>query len=61
MEQAGLGGHVGKGAVAVVAVEAILAVVGDEEIFKAVVVVVADADALRPSGVRAGRPWRSRR
>ena len=44
------GGDVGEGAVAVVAVEGVLAVVGDEEVVPAVVVVVADADALPPAG-----------
>ncbi len=43
--------HVGEGAIAVVAIEAILAVVGEEEILEAVVVVVSDANALRPSDV----------
>ncbi len=50
MGEAGLGGDVGEGAVAVVAVEDILAVVADEEIVEAVVVVVADAAALAPAG-----------
>ena len=51
LEQAGLRGDIGEGAVAVVAVEAVLAVVGDEEVFEAIVVVVADADADGPAGV----------
>src|SRR5580692_4430764 len=44
--------YVGEGAVAVVVVENIFSVVGDIEIFTAVVVVIADADALAPAGVR---------
>ena len=47
----GLRGDVGEGAIAIVAVEDVLAVIGDEEIVAAVVVVVADADALSPAGV----------
>ena len=47
----GLLADVGEGAVAVVVVEHVLAVVGDEQIVVAVVVVVADADALSPAGV----------
>ena len=43
--------HIGKRAVAVVAVELVLPVVGDEQIFEAVVVVVADTNAHRPAGV----------
>ena len=43
-------GDVGEGAVAVVVVEDVLAVVGDEEIVEAVVVVVADAAGLAPAG-----------
>src|SRR5271167_167503 len=50
MEQAGLRGHIGEGAVAVVAIELVLAVVSDEEIFEPVVVVVAHADAGGPPG-----------
>ena len=42
---------VGESAVAVVVVENILAKVADEKIIEAVVVVVADADALSPAGV----------
>ena len=58
-KQAGLFRDVGEGAVAVVAIEPVLAVVGDEEVVEAVVVVVADADAHGPSGLRrAGRPFR---
>src|SRR5262249_9575861 len=43
--------HVGESSVTVVVIENVLAKVGDEEIFVAVVVVVADADALSPAGV----------
>ena len=49
MEEAGFGSDVGEGAVAVVTVEDVLAVVGDEEVVPAVVVVVADAAALSPA------------
>ena len=48
-------GDVGEGAVAVVAIEGVLAVVGDEEVVVAVVVVVADAAGLAPTGA-ASRP-----
>ena len=56
LEQAGAFGDVGEGAVAVVVIENILAVVGDEEIVIAIVVVVADAAGLSPTGadVEAG-------
>ena len=56
--QAGLRGDVGEGAVAVVAVEDVLAVVADEEIVPAIVVVVADAAALAPAGARHARSSR---
>ena len=42
---------VGERAVAVVVIEHVLAEVGDEQVIVAVVVVVADADALSPAGV----------
>src|SRR5262249_18818899 len=48
-EESALAGHVRKRAVAVVVVEHVLAIVGDEEIEVTVVVVVADTDALSPS------------
>src|SRR5208282_5527342 len=41
--------HIGEGAIAIVAVEHVLAVVADKEIVPAVVVVVANAAALTPS------------
>ncbi len=50
--QSGLVGDVGECAVAVIAVEPVLSVVGKEEIFEAVVVVVADANTLGPASVR---------
>jgi hypothetical protein len=50
LDEAGGLGDVGEGAVAIVAVERVLAVVGDEEIVEAVVVVVADAAGLAPAG-----------
>ncbi len=49
--EAGLRSDIGECAVAIVAVEAVLAEVSDEEIFEAVVVVVAHADADGPSGI----------
>src|SRR2546429_2715114 len=42
---------VGKGAVAIVVVENVLAIVGDVEILESVVIVVAHADTLAPSSV----------
>src|SRR5271169_422926 len=56
LEEAGTLGDVGEGAVAVVVIENVLAVVGDEEVVEAVVVVVADAAGLSPAGadVEAG-------
>ena len=50
LQQAGLFGDVGEGAVAVVAEQRVLAVVADEEIVPAVVVVVAHAAGLAPAG-----------
>ena len=44
--------HIGERAVAVVAIENVLSVVGEEQIFEAIVVVVADANAERPADVR---------
>ena len=43
---------IGERSVAVVVIQNVFAEVGDEQIIPAVVVVVADADALAPSGVR---------
>ena len=56
--QVSLLGHVGEGAVAVVAVELVLAVVGEKQIFEAVVVVVANADADGPAGIPQARFFR---
>src|SRR4051794_14898096 len=50
-KQAGGFGDIAEGAIAVIFVELVLAVVGDEQIFEAVVVVVADANAASPSSV----------
>src|SRR4029077_1969363 len=47
---AGLLGHIGKRAVAVVVVENVVAKISDEEIVEAVVVVISDATGLPPSG-----------
>ena len=52
LQQARLRGHVGERAVAVVAIEHVLAVVGDEEIVEAVVVVVADGHRRGPARSR---------
>src|SRR5580658_8668387 len=56
LQEAGAFGDVGEGAVAVVVIENVLAVVGDEEVVIAIVVVVADAAGLSPAGadVEAG-------
>ena len=48
--ESGRCGDVAEGAVAFVVVEDAVAVVGDEEVAAAVVVVIADADALAPAG-----------
>ncbi len=53
-------GHIGEDTVIVV-VETVLAVVGDVEIFPAVVVVVADTDALSPAAGAQDPTSRSRR
>jgi hypothetical protein len=55
VKQAGFPGHIGEGAIAVVAIEAILAVIGEKEILEAVVVVVPNANALRPSDIDQAR------
>ena len=55
LPQPQLGSHVGEGAVAVVAVETIVAEVGDEEIGIAVVVVVAPGDGLGEADVLDAR------
>ncbi len=44
-------GDIGKGAVAVIAVEDVLAVIGDEEVFKTIVIVVTDANGGGPSSL----------
>ena len=51
MKQAGVACNIREGSVAVVAIEAILSVVSEEEILKAVVVVITHADALCPAGI----------
>ena len=53
---AGLLADIGEGAVSVVVVQNILAVVGDEQIVEAIVIVVADADALTPPDCGSARP-----
>src|SRR5437667_9654309 len=47
----GFVGHISERAIAVIVVKHVLAKIGDEEIFEAVVVVVTNADALSPAGV----------
>src|ERR1700753_3249886 len=48
VDQAGFHGNVGKGAVAVVAVQLVLPIVGNEEVFVTVAVVIANANANAP-------------
>src|SRR5271165_124972 len=48
---AGFFADVGEGAVTIVMVKDVFAVIGDEEVVVAVVVVIADADALPPAGM----------
>src|SRR5207253_1784941 len=48
--EARLFGHIRKGPVAIVSVEYVLAVVGDEQVLESVVVVVADRDRRSPPG-----------
>ena len=47
---AGLFRHVGERAIPIVVIERIFSPVGDEQVFKAVVIVVADANTGRPPG-----------
>src|SRR5437667_6011710 len=47
----GFVGHIGERAIAVIVVKHVLAKIGDEEIFEAVIVVIANADPLSPAGV----------
>src|SRR5579872_6262104 len=48
----GLPGDIGKGAVAVIVVQHVLAPVGDEQVFEAVIIVVADTHAAGPAGTQ---------
>ena len=48
---------IGKGSVSVVVIENVLAVVGDEEIVPAVVVVITDANALSPTRMGRVQLW----
>ena len=50
LEEAGAFGDIGEGSVAIVVIENVLAVVGDEQVVVAIVVVVADAAGLSPAG-----------
>ncbi len=50
LQQARFFGHIGKRAIAIIVVERILAVVGDEQIVVAVVIVIAHAAGLAPAG-----------
>ena len=52
MDEPRLLGYIRKRAVAPVVIKPILAVIGDEDVFESIVVVVTDADAIRPSGVK---------
>ena len=56
--QAGALGQLGKRSVAVVAIQAVLAVVGDEQVLVAVIVVVARGGALAPAVRADARPGR---
>ena len=47
-EQARLAGHVGERAIAVVAVQHVLSPIRDEQVFVAVVIVIANGDRRRP-------------
>src|SRR5690348_6687878 len=47
--------HIGEGAIAIVVIKNILAEIADEEIFEAVVIVVADANTLSPAGAGYAR------
>ena len=51
VKQSGFLSHFGKGAIAVIAIQLVLPVISYEDIFKAVVVIVADADAASPSAI----------
>src|SRR5438128_2660430 len=59
MEQAGLFSHIGKRTVAVVAIENILAPVGDEQVIVAVIVVIANAHRGHPAGALQSRLFRN--
>src|ERR1700735_5385429 len=47
---AGLPGYIGKRAVAIVVVQDVLSPTGDEQVFEAIVIIVADAHAAGPAG-----------
>jgi len=55
MQQTSLGRHICESAIAVVAVELVLPIVGNEEVFKAVVVKVPNADPGAPARIRQAR------
>src|SRR5438067_10456493 len=55
LKQAGLPGHVGEGAIPVVTVQHVLAVIGNKQVQEAIVVVISHADSLAPT-----RPGKSR-
>ena len=55
MQQARFFGYIGERAVAVIAIQNVLAPVGDEEILEAVIVIVADGDRRRPAGTKQPR------
>src|SRR4051812_15814704 len=52
LHQPSLGGHVAESPVPVVVVKRVLAVVADEQVFVTIVIVIADANTLSPSGTR---------
>ena len=55
MQQPSLRCHIGKRPIAVVAVEFVLPVIGDEEVFKAIVVVVSNAHPGAPARIEQPR------
>jgi hypothetical protein len=57
----GLPGDVGKGPITVVVVKHVLTPIGDKQVLKPVVVVVAHANTGRPTGTEQGRLLRSHR
>ena len=50
-EEASLERNFSKGSVAIVVIKTVMAVVGEKQIFPAVIVIVADANSGRPTGI----------